>query len=71
MSRTGKHENVRDGSTKTTETDRNRPSEEAIRVRAFEKFRARNGGPGDPVTDWVEAEREIREESATVAASKH
>jgi hypothetical protein len=35
-------------------------SESAIAVRAYEIFIARNGAPGDPVSDWLQAERELR-----------
>jgi hypothetical protein len=35
-------------------------SETAIAVRAFEIFEARNGEPGDAVSDWLQAERELR-----------
>jgi hypothetical protein len=34
---------------------------ERIRVRAYEIFLARKGAPGDPVTDWLQAERELRD----------
>lgn len=30
-----------------------------IRIRAYEIFLARNGGPGDPTADWCQAEREL------------
>jgi hypothetical protein len=36
-----------------------RPDAEAIRLRAYERFCARGCLPGDPVTDWLEAEREL------------
>jgi hypothetical protein len=35
-------------------------SESAIATRAYEIFLARNGEPGDPVSDWLQAERELR-----------
>lgn len=35
------------------------PTDEQIRRRAYEIFLARNGGPGDALTDWVQAEREL------------
>jgi len=37
-------------------------SEEAIRYRAYEIFQARSsqGSPGDALSDWVQAEREMR-----------
>lgn len=33
---------------------------ERIRRRAFELFLARCGGPGDALSDWLEAERQVR-----------
>lgn len=30
-----------------------------IRIRAYEIFLARNGGPGDATADWCQAEREL------------
>lgn len=36
------------------------PTVEQIRVRAYEKYCARNGAPGNPIIDWLEAERELR-----------
>jgi hypothetical protein len=36
---------------------------DAIAVRAYEIFLARNGSDGDPVSDWLQAERELRAES--------
>jgi len=41
-----------------------RPTEEQVRQRAHEIFLARNGSPGDPVADWLQAERELRESAA-------
>lgn len=35
------------------------PSIEAIERRAYELFVARGGAPGDPVADWLQAEREL------------
>ena len=39
-----------------------RASEEQVRLRAHQIFlsRQREGVPGDPVSDWVRAEQEIR-----------
>ncbi len=42
--------------------NRNDPSSEAIRRRAHAIFLARKGKPGDPVADWLQAERELRAE---------
>ena len=38
--------------------------ETEIRRRAYERFLARDGGPGDAVDDWCCAEREVREQRA-------
>lgn len=32
---------------------------EQIRKRAYEIYLRRNGGPGDPASDWLAAEREL------------
>ena len=40
----------------------NEPNEDAIRLRAYERFVARGEGAGDALTDWLEAERELRGE---------
>jgi Protein of unknown function (DUF2934) len=37
------------------------PTAEIIRVRAYEIFMARGGYPGDELSDWLAAEREIVE----------
>lgn len=37
----------------------NRPTEEEIRMRAYMIYLSRNGAPGDPVADWLQAEREL------------
>lgn len=42
-------------------------SEEEIRLRAYAKYCARGYAPGDPVRDWLEAERELREEKRRLA----
>lgn len=34
------------------------PHDENIRLRAYELSQARNGGPGDALADWIQAERE-------------
>jgi hypothetical protein len=39
-----------------------RVDEERIRVRAYELFEKRNGGPGDAVSDWCAAEAELNAE---------
>jgi len=35
------------------------PTQEAIRVRAYEIWKQRGGGPGHSVEDWVQAERDL------------
>ncbi len=42
-----------------------RATEEQVRVRAYQIFlsRQREGVPGDPVSDWVRAEQELRTRS--------
>jgi hypothetical protein len=41
---------------------RTEPSKKEIRDRAYYIYLARGGVNGDPVSDWVRAERELREE---------
>jgi hypothetical protein len=36
------------------------PTEEQIRMRAYEIYLARNGAPGSPEADWRQAEEELR-----------
>ena len=36
------------------------PTAEQIRRRAYDIYVARGGVPGDPVADWLQAERELR-----------
>lgn len=36
------------------------PSDEAIRLRAYELFCSRGGEPGHEVDDWLQAEQELR-----------
>jgi len=33
--------------------------EDLVRERAYQLYQARNGGPGDPTQDWLQAEAEI------------
>jgi Protein of unknown function (DUF2934) len=39
------------------------PSHEEIERRAYEIFKARGGELGDPTQDWLEAEKQLREEA--------
>lgn len=34
------------------------PASDHIRIRAYEIFQARNGGPGNALADWIRAEQE-------------
>ena len=44
-----------------TERDRVQPlSEEEVRIRAYEVFLERGAEPGDELSDWLQAERELR-----------
>lgn len=36
------------------------PSEDQIRALAYEIYMARQGGPGDELSDWLKAEAELR-----------
>lgn len=38
-----------------------------IERRAYEIYLSRNRAPGDPVADWLQAERELRDAKATGA----
>ena len=46
--------------TKALEVSATTLSDSEIAARAYEIFKARNGDPGDPVSDWLQAERELR-----------
>jgi Protein of unknown function (DUF2934) len=39
------------------------PTQEAIALRAYHIYLERNGAPGNPMEDWVRAERELAEQS--------
>jgi hypothetical protein len=43
-----------------TQTEPAEPSEEAIRLRAYQRYLERGGGDGRDFEDWLEAERELR-----------
>jgi Protein of unknown function (DUF2934) len=42
-----------------TRSARKHPTPEEIQIRAYEIFLERNGAPGNPLEDWVRAEREL------------
>lgn len=41
------------------------PTPEEIQARAYELYLQRHGAPGDPLEDWVRAERELLESNGT------
>lgn len=41
--------------------DEDGPTDDEIRARAYEIWLERDKAPGDPVADWLQAERELRE----------
>lgn len=47
----------RSGADRATESD---ITPERIKARAYALFLARNGGPGDALTDWLQAEAQLR-----------
>ncbi len=44
--------------------------QDAVARRAFELYRARNGQPGDPLSDWLLAERELKNQVASSPAPR-
>jgi hypothetical protein len=44
---------------RTPASPRRRPTEVEVRQRAHEIWLARNGAPGNPLLDWLQAEREL------------
>ena len=46
--------------------DRAQPTADTIRERAYLIYSARNGGPGDEVSDWLKAEAELKGEGDTM-----
>ena len=40
------------------------PTTEEIALRAYHIYLERDGAPGDPLGDWAQAERELREKPA-------
>ena len=45
-------------------------SQDAVARRAFELYRARNGQPGDPLSDWLLAERELKSQVTSTPAPR-
>jgi hypothetical protein len=52
----------KDASSDTTRSDSmgSEPSEEAIRLRAYQRYLERGGGHGMEFEDWLHAERELK-----------
>lgn len=46
------------------------PGEAEIRARAYQIFLARAGRPGDPESDWLQAERELRDGKPAAGPSR-
>lgn len=46
-------------SAKKSRSKKTVPTAEAIQLRAYEIYLERNGAPGNPLEDWVRAEREL------------
>jgi len=44
-------------------TAKSRPTPEQIQLRAYEIYLERGGAPGNPLEDWVQAERELLQKS--------
>jgi hypothetical protein len=49
----------------STSTDTRRPTPEEIRARAYEIYVTRDGQPGDPQRDWLQAEQELMARAST------
>src|SRR6476646_11682281 len=47
------------------------PSEEDIRMRAYQRFLERGGGHGSDFEDWLEAERELKDGQTRAANRRH
>jgi hypothetical protein len=59
MARTNGNENGSSPRTRSKATKKKLSTHEQIELRAYEIFLERNGAPGDPLADWVRAEREV------------
>jgi hypothetical protein len=46
-------------SQRKSRTAKNRPTREDIQMRAYEIYRERSCASGNPLEDWVQAEREL------------
>jgi hypothetical protein len=54
--------------TKSKSSTKKLSTQEQIQLRAYEIYLERNGAPGNPMEDWVRAEREILTAAAPKAA---
>jgi hypothetical protein len=54
----------------TTIPPASEPTHDQIKKRAYQIFLARKGAPGNPMADWLQAERELRERFATEAVDR-
>jgi hypothetical protein len=54
--------------TKSKSSTKKLSIQEQIQLRAYEIYLERNGAPGNPMEDWVRAEREILTAAAPKAA---
>lgn len=58
---------TRESSSPTMEKARNgkyHPSREEIAMRAYQIYQERNGAPGDELSDWIMAERQLMEQKS-------
>ena len=46
------------------------PKPEEIQLRAYQLYLERKGAPGDPLDDWIRAERELRATNGSRPAKK-
>ena len=55
---------TREGSVEMTATAEPAQAMDQIEERAYFLYLARNGGEGDALSDWLEAERQVRQEQS-------
>jgi hypothetical protein len=55
---------------KSKQVKRQPPTQEQIALRAYQIYLERNGAPGNPLEDWVRAERELAEGPKKTTRSK-
>jgi hypothetical protein len=59
MARTNGNGNGSSPRTRSKSSTKKLSTHEKIQVRAYEIYLERNGAPGNPMEDWVRAEREV------------